>query len=132
MNLPERFIVVDDDAINNQLCKFAILRTVGETEIDLFTEPDEALSSIQGESLLPDEKGQIVLFLDINMPTMTGWEFLEVFRSLSQAIHEKFTIFMLSSSVDDRDRERAEADPFVSGFFSKPLKAVELKEIFNV
>ncbi|CAN5646885.1 hypothetical protein BH10BAC5_BH10BAC5_22820 [soil metagenome] len=73
-----------------------------------------------------------VLFLDINMPSMTGWEFLEEFRKFSKTVHKQFTIYMLSSSVDSSDKEKASSNIFVSGYISKPLRQETLREKFQV
>jgi two-component system, chemotaxis family, chemotaxis protein CheY len=97
--------------------------------IKLYTEPETALKEIK-EEVLADENTTTVLFLDINMPSMTGWEFLESFKDFRTEIRQRFTIYILSSSVDDRDKEMADSNPFVSGFLSKPLPIDVINNIF--
>ncbi len=131
MELPHRFMVVDDDSMNNLICKFTILRFNAGATIALYTEPEIALTAIadiysQSENPLPT-----VLFLDLNMPTMTGWEFLDAFITLDKAIQEQFTIYILSSSIDDVDKEKAESNPLVSGFLSKPLTHETIEQLFG-
>ena len=130
MNTPKRFYIVDDDVINNRLCGFTITRVFGGVEVKSFTEPEDALMAIQNGHANSSADGQTVLFLDINMPSMTGWEFLDEFKKMNQYIHEDFSIYMLSSSVDIRDKQKAIEDPLVRGFISKPLTAENMAGIF--
>ena len=121
MKKPTHFIVVDDNRTNNLICEYAIRKFSAEAEIDLFTEPEVALDKIKNECPQSSEDDLTVLFLDINMPSMTGWDFLEVFKDLNEEIRKKFIIYILTSSVDERDKEKARTNPLVTGFYSKPL-----------
>jgi CheY-like chemotaxis protein len=129
MKMPPYFIVVDDDPVNNLLCQFGIRRFVKEAEIRIFTKPEDALEMILTDYADPVKSSETILFLDINMPSMTGWEFIDVFKGYETYIKKQFKIFILSSSVDDRDKERAGMSSLVSGFLSKPLKADDIKQI---
>jgi CheY-like chemotaxis protein len=130
MEIPEYFIVIDDDSTNNMICEFVLKRAFPQTGIKLFTEPETALEYIKGAHEI-NKSVSTVLFLDINMPSMTGWDFLEVFKDFHEEVLKRFTIYMLSSSVDDRDKEKADLNPFVSGFLSKPLDFESIQKIFN-
>lgn len=115
-----KFIVVDDDKTNNILCRLIIKRVLPAVDINTYTDPETALDYIK--SKLTEAAGSfIVLFLDINMPTINGWEFLDFFEKFDEAIKRQIKIYMLSSSVDDRDRERAEMNKNVAEFINKPL-----------
>ncbi|HEX9980194.1 MAG TPA: response regulator [Flavobacterium sp.] len=127
---PTHFIVVDDDPINNMLCKFSIKKYCSGAVIQTFESPEEALGMI-GSTYSGTSAGlPVVLFLDINMPSMSGWDFLKHFGEFSPSVHSQFQIYILSSSVDRRDKERAENCEYVSGFLSKPLVAETLRRIF--
>jgi len=62
-----------------------------------------------------------ILLLNLNMPFMTGWEFLEGFATLDWTVRERIRIYILSSSIDTEDRKRSESIEFVKGYLTKPL-----------
>ncbi len=128
MREPEHFIVVDDNRTSNLICEFAIRKYNKDVTINLYTEPEMALQNIGEEYNRKQNDTLTILFLDINMPSMTGWEFLEAFRAFGEKVHRQFIIYILTSSVDDRDKEKAASDPLVAGFFSKPLTAVGVQQ----
>ena len=128
MKEPSRFIVVDDNRTNNLICEFAIRKYKKEADINLFTEPEVALQNIRKDYGMRERNEFTILFLDINMPSMTGWEFLEEFRHFGKEVHRQFVIYILTSSVDERDKDKAASDPLVAGFFSKPLTAVGVQQ----
>jgi CheY-like chemotaxis protein len=131
MGTGHHFIVVDDDLISNLICRFNIQKFDSKAEITLYTEPETALTVIEqtygpGTRHLPT-----VLFLDINMPSMTGWEFLDKFENLPAHIHKQFIIYILSSSIEEPDYQKASLHPLVSGFLSKPLDLDSIAHIFS-
>jgi len=83
--------------------------------------------NIQDTLLLPD-----IIFLDINMPVMDGWEFIESFKRIKHEIAKPITIYMVSSSVDDADIERAKNIPEISEFVCKPMTIEKVNQIFEV
>jgi CheY-like chemotaxis protein len=121
-------MVVDDDTTNNMICEFNIKRFDKEADIEMFTIPEEALASIKEEYSSTREEGSTILFLDVNMPTMTGWEFLDVFMQLDEFVKDQFSIYILSSSIEDF-KEKEEVYTFIQGFLSKPLKINNLEEL---
>lgn len=124
----QRYMVVDDDATNNMICEFTIKRFDREAEIEMFTIPEAALIFIKEEYNTAREALPTVLFLDINMPSMTGWEFLDDFLQFNERVREQFTIYILSSSIEDFTKEAA-VYTFIQGFLSKPLKITSLEKI---
>jgi CheY-like chemotaxis protein len=125
-----RFMIIDDDPGNNMLCEILIKKTIGEADIQTFTEPVVAVDFIKKEyssgSVVPT-----VILLDINMPVMTGWDVLEKFKSFDESIKRKFNIYLVSSSIDQRDKERAKENPIVADYIEKPLTAAMLRKIAN-
>lgn len=124
-------MVVDDNPTNNLLCKFVIRKVKEDSELHIFPNPEDALAYIKENNVIKDEDNVTLLFLDINMPFMTGWEFLEEYKNFDKGIHKQFIIYMLSSSIDKRDQEKAEINPFVSGFISKPLSTIAIIQILK-
>ena len=88
-------------------------------EIKTFEVPEEALAFIQNE--YSTKSAPTVLFLDINMPTLTGWEFLEEYEKFSEEVKSQINIYILSSSVDLRDKDKEKGNKYIKGFISKPL-----------
>jgi CheY-like chemotaxis protein len=126
-----RFIAIDDDPVNNMICKLTIEMVANNPEIVTFTNPSQGFDYIVNEySGKPDQK-QSVLLLDINMPVMSGWEFLERFDNLKDDVKKLFKIFILSSSVDPRDKQRSYANKNVKAFMVKPLVKDNVVEILD-
>ena len=127
-----RFILIDDDAACNMISRFTLRKAIADVTINVFTEPEKGLEFIQKNYSEQNADRSTVLFLDINMPSMTGWEFLEQYAELDEHVHQHFKIYMLTSSIDTRDKEKAANSPFVAGFLSKPLSVEKLQELLNV
>ena len=73
-----------------------------------------------------------LIFLDINMPTMNGWEFLDSYHQLEAGIRNNTKIFILSSSTDEQELEQVENHPLLLGIKYKPLSVEMLQEIAEV
>jgi len=115
-------LLVDDSADDNFFHERAIARSGLEVQTRVCRDGAEAAvflrRCVQGEidSGLPQ-----VIFLDINMPRMTGWEFLDAYAQLPKEVLEKTSVIMLSASMDPLDRDRAIESPLVADFLAKPL-----------
>ncbi|SHJ56540.1 response regulator [Aquimarina spongiae] len=73
-----------------------------------------------------------IIFLDINMPVMNGWEFLEEYNQLKPDLQQQHIIVMLSTSANPTDKFKAKNHPFVLDFMSKPLSKEKLEKIKTV
>ncbi|WP_309641135.1 response regulator [Flavobacterium sp.] len=127
----KRFILIDDDPINNIFSLMVLKKSLGDNEIMVFKHPEMGLDYIEAEFCFKNRVEETILFLDINMPTMTGWEFLEKFETFPNSVKNQFKIYMLSSTVDLLDIERAKSNRLVVGFLEKPLKKILLTEMFG-
>ena len=76
--------------------------------------------------LLPD-----MIFLDINMPVMDGWTFMDVFSLLKPKLNKKIQVYMISSSVNKPDIEKAKKITDISDFIVKPIGPKQLKNILK-
>ena len=103
----------------------------GKPEILTFTEGASCLDYIQKTYTADHDRTHTILLLDINMPVMSGWEFLERFDNLSNDVKDLFKIYILSSSVDERDKQRSYANKNVSAFMVKPLVKDNVVDILH-
>ncbi len=124
----KRFIVIDDDPINNFLCSKNIKKSVQDADIITFTEGETGLNYIKSNFSEPNI-GNAILFLDINMPTMSGWEFMGEFEKVAPEIKDQVFIYILSSSVSQVDKDKAKIHPDIIDYIEKPLLIDILKTL---
>lgn len=130
MKTVKQFLIVDDDRQNNFLTEMALKKSFEAVEVTVFMNPELALEHIENKFQEVNEE-KVTIILDINMPSMTGWEFIEKFNAFDKAIKEQFGIYMLSSSIDPVDISRAKTNPLVLDFIEKPLNKIIVKKIFG-
>lgn len=124
-------MVVDDDRTNNMICEFSLRRFSSETEIKTFVDPTVALKYIEESYSDEATDTPTVLFLDINMPLLSAWDFLEIFKEFTSHIKRQFTIYILTSSIDFRDKEKADMNPLVTSSLCKPLSTPIVSSILH-
>jgi CheY-like chemotaxis protein len=115
----KRVILIDDDEISNFLSISLIRKIDPEIEIIPFRNGKEALDYLKSEGAAK-RKSNLIL-LDIRMPVMNGFEFLEEVRNSDLKIKDSMRVVMLSSSDNPRDLEKAKSFE-VLGYINKPLK----------
>ena len=130
MNDPIRILLVEDEEINNYIATRLIQKALpgaavtsclhGKYAIDLLTEMKN------DPAKLPD-----IILLDINMPVMNGWEFLDEYNHRNIDPQGKSAIYILSSSVFSEDINRARTYSQVKDFIRKPLDVTRIREILN-
>jgi len=114
-------IIVDDDSVSNSLVKLSLSKIGGLTDIISFISASRALEKIRDFDINLFNDYPTIILLDINLPIMNGWMFLNEFDKLNECIKSHYKIYMLSSSIDWRDIELAKENKNVSGYFVKPL-----------
>jgi CheY-like chemotaxis protein len=121
--------LVDDDRTSN-LINTEILRIFDKNiHISAYGNAQQALDELARLSVGDIEKIPSVIFLDINMPIIDGWEFLEAFKKFSEAVQRKCKVYILTSSIDPDDIEKTKSFKMVQGFISKPLTITHLRFI---
>lgn len=126
----ERVCIIDDDDIYISLvCKIIKLKKLSDAVL-VFNNGKEALDFFL-ESLDNNQKKEVpqVILLDLNMPVMDGWEFLDEFSKIRNKISEKINLYVVSSSIDSRDIERAKSIDVVSDYLIKPIKLDDFERI---
>ncbi|MBS1917191.1 MAG: response regulator [Bacteroidetes bacterium] len=128
-------LLIDDDEPTNFLYKMIVSEADCTSETLIAQSASEALNylekfceknSLEDFTHFPD-----LIFLDINMPCMNGWEFLEKYKELKKGFKKETIVVMLSTSLNPDDVTRAEGMPEVAGFRHKPLSIPMLNEILK-
>jgi two-component SAPR family response regulator len=125
------FIIIDDDIINNKLCRKIIEKVYPDAQITDFTNAKEGLDFIIAKYSQPGDD-KVILLLDISMPIMNAWEFLDAFDTLSVDIKNRIKVHILSSSINKNDMMRAQTNSNVEYYLIKPLTRESIKLIVNV
>jgi DNA-binding NarL/FixJ family response regulator len=122
-------IIIDDDPISNLLTEVRIKSVYNQKLIRSFTNPLEGIAAIEKLVEAPEPAG-IIVFLDINMPELSGWDVLDKLLPILKASAGNMTrIYMLSSSIDINDKIRAAKNMYVSGYFEKPLNTSDFSDL---
>ncbi|QWX84557.1 response regulator [Cellulophaga sp. HaHaR_3_176] len=122
--------VIDDDDIYKYAVKRAVKVNKLTNKIITFSNGEEALEFFI-ENLNKNENIPDVIFLDINMPIMDGFEFMEEYIKLKPSVGKKITIYMVSSSIDEADVKRAKNISAISDYLLKPIMPKELANLIN-
>ena len=119
-----RILLIDDNAHDNFFHARAIKMANFVGEVVVKDDPFAALEYLRADSHTPD-----LIFLDINMPGLNGWEFLEKYRLLDEDKKSKIMVVMLTTSGNPDDEVKANSIAEVSAFRSKPLTPEMFDEI---
>lgn len=109
---------VDDDQITLMLFKKVVQKASFANEIINCMNGEEAITFINN---ITNEKKPQVIFLDLNMPVMSGWEFLDLFNNSSYYKKNSTKVIILTSTIDPEDIKKAKSYPNVIEFLSKPI-----------
>jgi len=128
MSAKINLLVIDDDDINIFIIKKIVEKTGYEAQMVAKTNGQLAIDYLK-ELINTKQPFPHLILIDINMPVLNGWEFLESYEKLG--ITENVDMYMLSSSVYENDIEKAKTYKTVKGFISKPLSIERLIELFE-
>lgn len=129
MTKPLLLCIVDDDDVY----QFTVARTIQKEQIDcelqVFPNGARAIDFLSQHLADPTQLPDLI-FLDISMPVMDGWLFMDEFVKIKPRLGKQIVIYMVSSSVDNKDLERARRISEISDYVVKPIEPTHLKEIF--
>jgi len=128
MNKVETIWIVDDDEVYQYITKTYIEVENAADNIISFTNAQEAIDklSAQNGTPVPD-----IILLDINMPGVDGWQFLDEYKKIKQDIPQNIHIFLVTSSVDDNDRRKANSYAEIEKYIEKPIDEKTLQNILQ-
>jgi len=123
-------LVIDDESLSIFICEQFIKKVIKDTEITSCFNGKYAIDKLleiknQDVNLLPD-----YIFLDIAMPIMNGWEFLEQYRDLNIDPNGKCKIYILTSSTYQADIRKSASYPIVKDYIAKPLDVEKIRKVF--
>lgn len=124
------FIVIDDNKLDCFIAEKMILNTGMSKKISLFFDGREALQFIRND-VQPPNGQKVIIMVDIQMPLINGFEFVEQFETLPQEIQDNYVIFMLSSSNNENDLNRLRNYRSVKHLFNKPLTRKSLSQLID-
>lgn len=120
--------IVDDDHIFRLFLKTILVKSEEFETINAFENGllaiNELKSRIKSNTMPPS-----IIFLDINMPILNGWEFMEAYAEIKDAVKSKLEIYISSSSIDKYDLDKAKNDGNIKDFLTKPLKLDTVKMV---
>ena len=130
-------LCVDDDPITLMLCKMVIKKSNFAKEIITAQNGEEAINYF--DELKLDNLGSEInnypqlVFLDLNMPVMGGWEFLDHFsKNDYTSFFSQTKVIVLSSTIDPKDIQKSKTYPMVLDFLSKPITKEMLEDLKNI
>ena len=119
----QKIICIDDDPIALLLSKLVISKSNFASRVITLANGQEGITYLEKEETIAESKTghPLLILLDLNMPVMDGWEFLEQFSKKLQQEYLDVKIILLSSSIDPNDIRKSKQFEMVLDFFPKPL-----------
>jgi CheY-like chemotaxis protein len=130
--LKQNVCLIDDDKVYQFTAKMILEATGLTSSIKTFFNGKEAIDFLTNpenhqEGSLPD-----IIFLDINMPIMNGWTFLETYDEIKQSLPRNIVIYVVSSSVDESDIQRSRSFASVTDYVIKPINREKYRQLLSV
>jgi len=124
-------LLIDDNEIDNIIDKMIIVKNKFAETIIVKQSSEEAIDFLRNDSVATNQIPDLI-FLDIRMPMMDCFEFLEIYKDLPKEIIEKTKIVVLTSSLDDKDYAQAMENRFVKFLLNKPLSFEALENLRRI
>ena len=117
-------MLIDDDPVSNKISQLFLRKHRWSAQVVAFEDGQQALQALQAAQAAPD-----VILLDVGMPVYDGWDFLEEYEKLPREITGRILLYMLSSSINPPDIQKAGSYRTVKAYLTKPLTPEDLEQI---
>jgi CheY-like chemotaxis protein len=120
-------MLIDDDPVSNKISQLFLRKHRWSAQVVAFEDGQQALQALQtgnGTQSVPD-----VILLDVGMPVYDGWDFLEEYEKLPRELTGRSLLYMLSSSINPPDIQKAAHYRTVKAYLTKPLTLQALEQI---
>ena len=124
-------LLIDDDDVTNFMNRMVIAREKITNHIEIALNGKEAIEYLSNRPVGNESPQSMLILLDINMPVMDGWEFLQAYRDLDAVQTDQIIIFMLTTSSNPGDKIKSEKFLEIAGFMNKPLRSEALEHIIH-
>lgn len=122
--------IVDDDRVFQKITWMKITRKNYARKVLMFSDGDQAMRFLEENLANVGELPDLIL-LDLNMPVMDGWDFMDAFARIKGRITKHIAIFVATSSVNPEDQRRATDVAVVTDYVIKPLSDAQLSRLFT-
>ena len=127
----KKIYIIDDDDIYQMILRRIISKINPVIKIESYGTGQLGLDALI-ETHISNQPFPDVIFLDINMPVLDGWQFLEGLASyFKPEMNIDLNIYMISTSIDEKDKTKALENYFIKDFLNKPVLVETLKIIIN-
>ena len=130
MTQVNNILIIDDDPLYLLLVKKTILKYEFAKTISAYSNGAEAFNYLKTNILNPEALPDLIL-LDINMPVMDGWEFLDEFLPFLEKSSKKISIYIATSSIAESDKQKAKTYPTIKDYLLKPIDQPVLTQIVD-
>ncbi|WP_297335260.1 response regulator [Algoriphagus sp.] len=131
VNIKKEILIIEDDHSFQMILKKTFTALDPNLTIHSFFDGLDAIEYVRDPMDEDTRLYKSVILLDLTMPILDGWGFLDLFHNLPKSIQNHYTIFIVSSSINKSDRERALTYPGVKNYYSKPLLVADYTKILT-
>jgi len=124
----ETILLIDDDFTTNFLHQKIISKTEIDAPVEVTNNASEGLDKLlELNETINDRSALVLVFLDLNMPLLDGWGFLEIFKEMK--LNFQIHLFIVSASINPDDKTRAKSYPQVNGYLQKHLTVPTFRQL---